>query len=143
MAPRPRKETRISGLKAKCGGPGVVIPPRRWGSGPGVGCRTRAGAAARVPVARATNLNRTLKNWADAGLQVVGLDADGDTTVDEVVGVGPMVVVVGSEGKGLSRLVREHCDVVARIPMRAAAESLNAGVAAGVAMYEVARHRRR
>jgi 23S rRNA (guanosine2251-2'-O)-methyltransferase len=87
-------------------------------------------------------INRTLKNWADAGLQVVGLDADGDTTVDELDGVGPMVAVVGSEGKGLSRLVRENCDAVVSIPVAGPTESLNASVAAGVVLAEIARQRR-
>ena len=105
--------------------------------------RTSAGAAARIPVARATNLTRTLKDWADAGLQVVGLDAGGDITIDELEGTGPMVVVVGSEGKGLSRLVRENCDAVVSIPMADATESLNASVAAGVVLAEIARQRRR
>jgi 23S rRNA (guanosine2251-2'-O)-methyltransferase len=107
-----------------------------------VAWRTSAGAAARTPVARATNLTRTLKSYADAGLQVVGLDAGGDTTLDELEGTGPMIVVVGSEGKGLSRLVRETCDAVVSIPMAGPTESLNASVAAGVVLAEIARQRR-
>ena len=99
-------------------------------------------AAARIPVARATNLNRTLKDWADRGLQLVGLDAEGDTIVDDVDGRGPIVVVVGSEGKGLSRLVRQSCDAVVSIPMSGVSESLNASVAAGVVLAEIARQRR-
>ena len=122
---------------------GVLIPQRRSASVSAVAWRTSAGAAARVPVARATNLNRTLKEWADAGLTVVGLDADGDTTLDEFDASGPVVVVVGSEGKGLSRLVRQNCDAVVSIPMAGPAESLNAAVAAGVVLAEVARQRRR
>jgi 23S rRNA (guanosine2251-2'-O)-methyltransferase len=93
-------------------------------------------------VARATNLNRTLKEWAGAGVLVVGLDADGDTTIDEFDGTGPVCIVVGSEGKGLSRLVRDNCDHVVSIPMAGPAESLNAAVAAGVVLAEVARQRR-
>jgi 23S rRNA (guanosine2251-2'-O)-methyltransferase len=123
-------------------GDGVVIPQRRSASVTAVAWRTSAGAAARVPVARATNLNRTLKSWHDAGLQVVGLDAGGDITVDEIDGTVPTVVVVGSEGKGLSRLVRENCDVIVSIPMAGPAESLNASVAAGVVLAEIARQRR-
>jgi 23S rRNA (guanosine2251-2'-O)-methyltransferase len=121
----------------------VLIPQRRSASVTAVAWRTSAGAAARLPVARATNLTRTLKNWHDAGLQVVGLDADSDITLDELDGTDPMVVVVGSEGKGLSRLVRENCDVVVSIPMAGPTESLNASVAAGVVLAEVARQRRR
>ncbi len=138
----PRNLGAIVRSVAAFGGHGVVIPQRRSASVTAVAWRTSAGAAARVPVARATNLNRTLKNWADAGLQVVGLDADGDTTVDELDGAGPMVVVVGSEGKGLSRLVRENCDAVVSIPMAGPTESLNASVAAGVVLAEIARQRR-
>ena len=85
----PRNLGAIVRSVAAFGGHGVLIPQRRSASVTAVAWRTSAGAAARVPVARATNLNRTLKNWADAGLQVVGLDADGDTTVDELDGVGP------------------------------------------------------
>lgn len=124
------------------GGHGVLIPQRRSASVTAVAWRTSAGAAARLPVARATNLNRTLKNWRDAGLQVIGLDADGDTTLDDLDGTEPMVVVVGSEGKGLSRLVRENCDAVVSIPMAGPTESLNASVAAGVVLAEIARQRR-
>ncbi|WP_333894804.1 23S rRNA (guanosine(2251)-2'-O)-methyltransferase RlmB [Mycolicibacterium gadium] len=124
------------------GGHGVLIPQRRSASVTAVAWRTSAGAAARLPVARATNLNRTLKDWANAGLQVVGLDADGDISVDELDGSGPILVVVGSEGKGLSRLVRENCDVIVSIPMAGPTESLNASVAAGVVLAEIARQRR-
>ena len=116
---------------AAFGGHGVLIPQRRSASVTAVAWRTSAGAAARIPVARATNLNRTLKDWADRGLQLVGLDADGDTIVDDLDGGGPMVVVVGSEGKGLSRLVRQSCDAVVSIPMAGPTESLNASVAGG------------
>ena len=124
-------------------GQGVLIPQRRSASVTAVAWRTSAGAAARVPVARATNLNRTLKEWADAGVLIVGLDAEGDTTLDEFDGTGPVCIVVGSEGKGLSRLVRDNCDQVVSIPMAGPAESLNAAVAAGVVLAEVARQRRR
>jgi 23S rRNA (guanosine2251-2'-O)-methyltransferase len=139
----PRNLGAIVRSVAAFGGHGVLIPQRRSASVTAVAWRTSAGAAARVPVARATNLTRTLKNWADGGLQVVGLDAGGDTAVDELDGTGPMVVVVGSEGKGLSRLVRENCDAVVSIPMAGPTESLNASVAAGVVLAEIARQRRR
>src|SRR3954452_3323456 len=138
----PRNLGAIVRSVAAFGGHGVLIPQRRSASVTAVAWRTSAGAAARVPVARVTNLTRTLQNWADAGLQVVGLDAGGDTTVDELDGTGPMVVVVGSEGKGLSRLVRENCDAVVSIPMAGPTESLNASVAAGVVLAEIARQRR-
>jgi 23S rRNA (guanosine2251-2'-O)-methyltransferase len=138
----PRNLGAIIRSVAAFGGHGVLIPQRRSASVTAVAWRTSAGAAARLPVARATNLNRTLKQYADAGLQIVGLDADGDTTVDGLEADGPMVVVVGSEGKGLSRLVREHCDAIVSIPMAGPTESLNASVAAGVVLAEIARQRR-
>lgn len=138
----PRNLGAIVRSVAAFGGHGVVIPQRRSASVTAVAWRTSAGAAARLPVARATNLNRTLKDWADGGLQVIGLDAGGDTTLDELDARGPVVVVVGSEGKGLSRLVREHCDAVVSIPMAGPTESLNASVAAGVVLAEIARQRR-
>ena len=138
----PRNLGAIVRSVAAFGGHGVLIPERRSASVTAVAWRTSAGAAARIPVSRATNLNRTLKDWADKGLQLVGLDADGDTIVDEVDGAGPIVVVVGSEGKGLSRLVRQSCDGVVSIPMSGPTESLNASVAAGVVLAEIARQRR-
>jgi 23S rRNA (guanosine2251-2'-O)-methyltransferase len=96
-----------------------------------------------VPVARATNLTRALESYRSAGFFIVGLDGGGSTAVADLdVSEGPLVLVVGSEGKGLSRLVRETCDVIASIPIAASTESLNAGVATGIALYEVARLRR-
>src|ERR1700734_2664654 len=138
----PRNLGAIVRSVAAFGGHGVLIPERRSASVTAVAWRTSAGAAARIPVARATNLNRTLKDWADQGLQLVGLDAEGNTPVDDVDGGDPIVVVVGSEGKGLSRLVRQSCDAVVSIPMSGPAESLNASVAAGVVLAEIARQRR-
>jgi 23S rRNA (guanosine2251-2'-O)-methyltransferase len=138
----PRNLGAIVRSVAAFGGHGVLIPQRRSASVTAVAWRTSAGAAARIPVARATNLTRALKHWADSGLRVIGLDADGDTAVDDLDGTDPLVVVVGSEGKGLSRLVRETCDEVVSIPMAGHTESLNASVAAGVVLAEIARQRR-
>lgn len=138
----PRNLGAIVRSVAAFGGHGVLIPQRRSASVTAVAWRTSAGAAARLRVGRATNLTRTLKSWADEGLQVVGLDAGGDTELDELDCTGPMVVVVGSEGKGLSRLVRENCDAIVSIPMAGPTESLNASVAAGVVLAEIARQRR-
>ena len=102
--------------------------------------KTSAGAAVRVPVAQAVNLVRQLKAYQDAGCMVVGLAADGDVSLPDLdLATGPLVVVVGSEGKGLSRLVRETCDVTVAIPLAGQVESLNASVAAGVVLAEVAR----
>ena len=125
------------------GGHGVVVPQRRAAGMTAVAWRTSAGTAARVPVARATNLTRTLREYASAGLMVAGLAADGDVSLDELdLATGPLVVVTGSEGKGLSRLVRETCDVTVSIPLAGDVESLNASVATGVVLAEVARRRR-
>ncbi|MFD1815755.1 23S rRNA (guanosine(2251)-2'-O)-methyltransferase RlmB [Rhodococcus gannanensis] len=138
----PRNLGAVVRSVAAFGGHGVVIPQRRSASVTAVAWRTSAGAAARLPIAQATNLTRTLKDWAAKGVQVVGLDAGGDTTLDEYDGSGPVVVVVGSEGKGLSRLVRETCDTILSIPMAGPVESLNASVAAGVVLSDIARQRR-
>jgi 23S rRNA (guanosine2251-2'-O)-methyltransferase len=138
----PRNLGAIVRSVAAFGGHGVLIPQRRSASVTAVAWRTSAGAAARIPVARATNLTRTLKDWADRGIRVIGLDAGGDTVADDLDGADPLVVVVGSEGKGLSRLVRQNCDEVVSIPMAGPTESLNASVAAGVVLAEIARQRR-
>ncbi len=106
----PRNLGAIVRSVAAFGGHGVVIPQRRSASVTAVAWRTSAGAAARLPVARATNLTRTLKDWQDKGLTIVGLDAGGDTELDDLDGAGDIAVVVGSEGKGLSQLVRKTCD---------------------------------
>jgi 23S rRNA (guanosine2251-2'-O)-methyltransferase len=138
----PRNLGAIVRSVAAFGGHGVMIPQRRSASVTAVAWRTSAGAAARLPVARATNLTRALQDWANKGLRVIGLDAGGDTAIDDVDGTDPLVLVVGSEGKGLSRLVRQNCDEVVSIPMAGNAESLNASVAAGVVLAEIARQRR-
>ncbi|WP_225755135.1 23S rRNA (guanosine(2251)-2'-O)-methyltransferase RlmB [Actinotalea sp. Marseille-Q4924] len=126
------------------GAHGVVVPERRAAGVTAAAWKVSAGAAARVPVARVTNLVRALEELRRDGCFVVGLDAGGTTAVADLhVATDPVVLVVGSEGKGLGRLVRETCDVIASIPIREAVESLNAGVAAGVSLYEVARIRSR
>ncbi|MEV6698949.1 23S rRNA (guanosine(2251)-2'-O)-methyltransferase RlmB [Streptomyces sp. NPDC051453] len=124
------------------GGHGVVVPERRAAGMTAGAWKTSAGAAARTPVARATNLTRALEGYKKAGIAIVGLAADGEHTVGDLAALGgPVVIVVGSEGKGLSRLVGETCDYRVRIPMPGGTESLNAGVAAGVVLYEAARRR--
>jgi len=139
----PRNLGAIARSATAFGAHGLVIPSRRSAGVTGGAWKTSAGTLATLRVARAANLTATLREYREAGLFVVGLDGEGTIDIGEANLLdGPLVVVVGSEGKGLSRLVREACDLVVRIPMRAAAESLNAGVAAGIALYEVARHRR-
>jgi 23S rRNA (guanosine2251-2'-O)-methyltransferase len=125
------------------GGHGVVVPQRRSASMTAVAWRTSAGVAARLPVARATNLTRTLREYATAGFMIAGLDAEGSVSLDDFeMATDPLVLVVGSEGKGLSRLVKQTCDVTVSIPIAGPVESLNASVAAGVVLAEVARQRR-
>jgi 23S rRNA (guanosine2251-2'-O)-methyltransferase len=138
----PRNLGAVVRSAAAFGSHGVVVPERRSAGLTAAAWKVSAGAAARVPVARAGNLTRALQSYQEAGCFVVGLDAAGDLDLPLLEMVHePLVLVVGSEGKGLSRLVRETCDLVVSIPMSAATESLNAGVAAGVALYEVARRR--
>lgn len=122
------------------GAHGVVIPERRAAQMTASAWKTSAGAAARIPVARAGNLTRQLKAYQDAGCMVIGLAADGDLSLPELLAdaelaAGPLVVVVGSEGDGLHRLVAETCDHLVSIPMTNQLESLNAGIAAGVVLY--------
>ncbi|WP_026917431.1 23S rRNA (guanosine(2251)-2'-O)-methyltransferase RlmB [Gordonia shandongensis] len=138
----PRNLGAVIRSVAAFGGHGVLIPQRRSAGMTAVAWRTSAGAAARLPVATAPNLTRTLVSWGKQGAQIVGLDADGDVSLDDYDGTGPTVIVVGSEGKGLSRLVRENCDSVLSIPIAGRVESLNASVAAGVVLAEFARQRR-
>ncbi|SCL62753.1 23S rRNA (guanosine2251-2'-O)-methyltransferase [Micromonospora citrea] len=138
----PRNLGAVIRSAAAFGAQGVFVPERRAAGITATAWRTSAGAAARVPVAQVTNLTRSLKACQDAGFVVVGLDADGDTDLyDLEAAVGPLVVVVGSEGRGLSRLVGETCDLTVSIPMVSEVESLNASVAAAVTLAEVARRR--
>lgn len=138
----PRNLGAILRSAAAFGADGLLIPERRSVGMTASAWKTSAGAAARVPVAQATNLVRALQLFAKAGYMIAGLAADGDRTVAESSLLdGPLVLVVGSEGKGLGRLVREQCDEILSVPMRASTESLNAGVATSIALYEAARRR--
>jgi 23S rRNA (guanosine2251-2'-O)-methyltransferase len=139
----PRNLGAVVRSAAAFGGHGVLIPERRAAGMTASAWKSSAGAAARVPVAQATNLTRALKEYQSAGLLIVGLAGAGEVSLDDLdVSVDPLVLVIGSEGKGLSRLVSESCDIRVRIPLARDVESLNAGVAAGVALAEVARRRR-
>ncbi|MCK9930033.1 23S rRNA (guanosine(2251)-2'-O)-methyltransferase RlmB [Frankia sp. Mgl5] len=139
----PRNLGAVVRSAAAFGASGVVVPERRAAGVTAAAWKTSAGAAARLPVARAVNLTRTLRSFAESGLFVVGLAADGEVSLDELqVATDPLVLVIGSEGKGLSRLVGECCDLRVRIPMAGPVESLNAGVATGIALSEIARRRR-
>ncbi|MEH0109294.1 23S rRNA (guanosine(2251)-2'-O)-methyltransferase RlmB [Tersicoccus sp. MR15.9] len=138
----PRNLGAIIRSVAAFGGHGVVIPERRSATMTATAWKTSAGAAVRVPVNRATNLNRTLEGYRKLGIRVVGLDGDGEISLPSLdAGEEPLCVVVGSEGKGLSRLTRQTCDSIVSIPIDAATESLNASMAVGITLYEVARSR--
>jgi 23S rRNA (guanosine2251-2'-O)-methyltransferase len=138
----PRNLGAIIRSTAAFGGHGVIVPQRRSVGVTAAAWKTSAGAAARTPVAMAANLTQTLKALKAEGVFVLGLDGGGDIALPGLeLADRPLVIVVGSEGQGLSRLVTETCDAIVSIPISAATESLNAGIAASVALYEVARRR--
>jgi len=138
----PRNLGAIIRSVAAFGGQGVILPQRRSTGVTASAWKTSAGAAARIPVALAANLNATLKDLKKRGCFIVGLDGGGDMSLPEFsLGTEPLVLVVGSEGKGLSRLVTENCDAVVSIPITGNTESLNAGIAASVTLYEVSKRR--
>lgn len=124
------------------GATGVLVPERRAAGVTASAWKVSAGAAARVPVARETNLVRSLERLKKAGYFVIGLDGGGDVNVADIPFANdPLVVVLGSEGNGLSRLVRETCDSIVSIPMASIVESLNASVAASITLHEIAKAR--
>ncbi|MGA7204281.1 MAG: 23S rRNA (guanosine(2251)-2'-O)-methyltransferase RlmB, partial [Specibacter sp.] len=123
-------------------GHAVVIPERRSAGVTAAAWKTSAGAAVRVPVAKAPNLNRAIGAFQKMGYFVLGLDGDGDVSLPDLgLARDPICIVVGSEGKGLSRLVRENCDQIVSIPINSAMESLNASMAVGISLYEVSKQR--
>lgn len=138
----PRNLGAIIRSVAAFGGHGVIVPQRRAAGVTASAWRTSAGAAARLPVALATNLTNTIKQLKQQGLFVIGLDGDGEVSLPGLeLANQPLVIVVGSEGKGISRLVAENCDEIVSIPIDGATESLNAGIAASIACYEIAKIR--
>lgn len=140
----PRNLGAVVRSAAGFGAHGVVVPERRAAGMTASAWKASAGAAARVPVAQTVNLVRQLKSYQEAGCMVIGLAADGEVCLPDLdLADGPLVVVVGSEGSGLSRLVAATCDELVSIPMASSLESLNAGVAAGIALYTVAQERAR
>jgi len=135
----PRNLGAIIRSTAAFGGHGIILPQRRSAGVNSAAWKTSAGAAARLPVAMATNLTTQLKEFKKQGVFVIGLDGGGDVQLPELeLADRPVVIVVGSEGKGLSRLVTENCDQIVSIPISTATESLNAGIATSVALYQVA-----
>lgn len=140
----PRNLGAIIRSTAAFGGHGVIVPQRRSVGVTAAAWKTSAGAAARTPVAMAANLTQTLKAMKAEGVFVLGLDGDGDMSLPKLeLADRPLVIVVGSEGKGLSRLVTETCDAIVSIPISSATESLNAGIAASVTLYQISTLRAR
>jgi len=138
----PRNLGAIIRSTAAFGGHGVIVPQRRSVGVTAAAWKTSAGAAARCPVAMASNLVSTIKSYKEQGVFVIGLDGDGTTPLPGLsLSDQPLLMVVGSEGKGLSRLVAEACDAIVSIPISATTESLNACIAASVVLYEVSRLR--
>jgi 23S rRNA (guanosine2251-2'-O)-methyltransferase len=138
----PRNLGAVLRSVAAFGGHGVIVPERRAAGMTAGAWKAAAGAGARVPVARAGNLTRALEAYQKQGVVIAGLAADGSVPLHELeTATEPLCLVVGSEGKGMSRLVSELCDVTVSIPIASTSESLNAGVAAGIALYEVSRRR--
>ncbi len=121
------------------GAHGLVLPQRRSAGLTGSVAKVAAGALEHLPVARVVNLNRSLEDLKKAGYRIIGLAEEGDVTLQEMDFEGPLVVVTGSEGKGISLVTRRHCDQLVRIPLRGVTKSLNASVATALCLYEVAR----
>lgn len=122
------------------GAHGVIIPKRRAVPLTEGVAKAAAGAVEYVPVARVANITQTIKRLKEEGLWIVGAEMD-STIIYEQDLIMPLAIVIGSEGKGISRLVKENCDFLVSLPMCGSINSLNASVAAGVIMYEVVRQR--
>ena len=121
------------------GAHGLVLPQRRNAGLTGTVAKVAAGALENLPVARVVNLNRSLEALKEEGYRVIGLAGEGSVTLEEADLDGPLVLVTGSEGEGLSMLTRRTCDQLVRIPLRGATPSLNASVATALLLYEIAR----
>ena len=123
------------------GARGIVVQDRHSPALAGALAKAAAGATERLPCARVTNLSRALERLADLGWRAVGLDGSAEQTLEQALDGRPTVLVMGSEGDGVRRLVAEHCDVMAKIPMPGGFESLNVSNAAAIALYEATRAR--
>jgi 23S rRNA (guanosine2251-2'-O)-methyltransferase len=124
------------------GAHGVVIPERRAAGLTDTVARASAGALSHLPVAKVTNLARTMEELKEAGYWLVGLDEEGDREYTEVDFTSPMGIVMGGEGHGLHELTRKRCDFVVKLPTVGPVKSLNVSVAAGVVLFEVVRQRK-
>ncbi len=121
---------------------GIIIPKRRAAAVNATAYKTSAGAVEHVKIARVNNINETIKNLKDEGLWICGTDMETDTLYYEQDYTMPIAIVIGSEGSGMSRLTRENCDFIVKIPMQGKINSLNASVSAGIVIYEAVRNRK-
>ena len=121
---------------------GIVIPKHRSVSVNGTVIKTSAGASENMPISMVTNLNQTIKELKDNGFWIVGTDMENSTDYREIDYSGKIALVIGNEGNGMSRMIRNSCDFIAKIPMYGKINSLNASVAAGIMIYEVVRQKK-
>lgn len=126
---------------AAAGATAVIVPKDRAATLTPTARKVAAGGAERVPLVRVTNLARCMKDLQDAGIWIVGLAGEAESSLYSVDLKGPMAIAMGGEGEGLRRLTREHCDYLAKIPMASGMESLNVSVAAGISLFEAVRQR--
>lgn len=124
------------------GADGLVLQRRRSASLDGAAAKASAGAVAHVRIAEVVNIARAIEELKEAGVWTVGLAGDATTSYDSIDFTSPSAIVLGAEGTGLRRLVRERCDYLAAIPMQGRVDSLNVSVAAGIALFEAVRQRR-
>ena len=128
---------------AECAGVhGIILPKRRSATLNATVAKVAAGALEYVPVARVTNLVQTLRVLKNEGLWIIGADMEGATNYQDADLTGPCALVIGSEGEGLARLVKDECDLMVKIPMKGKISSLNAGVAAALIMFEISNQRK-
>lgn len=118
---------------------GVIIPERRSAKVTPTVYKTSAGAINNIKIVMVKNLNRTMEELKDQGFWIYGLAGEAESSIDQTDLKGKVALVVGNEGDGLSRMVREHCDMLVKIPMQGLVNSLNASVASAISMYEVVR----
>lgn len=126
---------------AAAGATAVIVPKDRAATLTPTARKVAAGGAERVPLVRVTNLARCMKDLQEAGIWIVGLAGEAESSLYRVDLKGPMAIAMGGEGDGLRRLTREHCDYLAKIPMASGMESLNVSVAAGISLFEAVRQR--
>ena len=139
----PRNIGAIIRSAAAFGADGILIPERRSAGITAAAWKASAGAVARIPIAQVTNLVRSIENAKERGCFIVGLEGGSNDTLETMkIADQPLYIIVGSEGKGLSRLVKEKCDLLLSIPMTSKVESLNASVAVSIALYGIATKRK-